>query len=285
MIAGRGAAGLAATVAAVLAAVLVIPGVLAAEGGVLVGTAVRGPVMVGASRGGLDAYRVVAAATGASNRLWLLVGDGTKAVSVAVGVYHDTGARLLGWCAVTPPAALPGWSSCSLPRAVQTTAGHVYWLALSHAQSPVVWWAEAGAVCQARFVFFRSAGLPDPFPMAQSTCADGGTNVAMYLGDAPPPAEAQSQVAHTPVPTAQSTVEAASGSACYQVTVNGAPGGSVEVQGELGPCPSTAASGDDQAAPAPDQDGAGQLPADDNAPPGSPMGSAADESDDMGTSP
>ena len=172
-----------------------------------------------------------------------------------------------------------------MPRAVQTTAGHVYWLALSHAQSPVVWWAEAGGVCQARFVFFRSAGLPDLFPMAQSTCADAGTNVAMYLGDAQPAAEAQSQATPAAGPTAQSTVDATSGSACYRVTVNGAPGGSVEVQAQPGPCPSTAASGDDQGQPAPGDNGAGQVGADDTPPPASTIGSAVDENDDMGASP
>jgi hypothetical protein len=275
---------LGAVVAAVFAAICAMPGVLAAEGGVLVGTVVRGPVMVGASPGGLDAYRVVAAATGASNRLWLLVGDGTKATSVVVGVYDDTGARLLGSCAITPPAVLPGWSSCSMPRAMQTTAGHVYWLALSHAQSPVVWWAEAGGVCQARFVFFRSAGLSDPFPMAQSTCAEAGTNVAMYLGDVQPTADAQSQPTPAAMPTVQSTVDATSGSACYRVTVNGAPGGNVEVQGQPGPCPSPAASGDGQAAPAPGDNSAGQVGADDNPLPASTIGSAVDENDDMGAS-
>ena len=209
---------------AILVAAWFSPGPLLADGSLLLGTASHGSVMVGASAGGLDAYRTVAAATGASNRLWLFVGDGTQGRSVPIGVYDDVGGRLLGSCEIVPPQSLSAWSSCSTARAVQTTAGHTYWLAIGHASNRVIWWAETGALCQSRSIFLRSPTLPDPFPMAQSNCADDGSNVALYLGDAEPPAEVRSSP--TPVPTASSipAAPATSTSLCVQVTVNGAPG-------------------------------------------------------------
>src|ERR1700680_1351397 len=108
-------------IATVLAA-WVSAGPLLADGSLLLGTASHGQGMVGASPGGLDAYRTTVAATGASNRLWLFVGDGTQGTSVPIGVYDDAGGRLLGSGDIALPQSLPAWSSCSTARAVQTAA-------------------------------------------------------------------------------------------------------------------------------------------------------------------
>ncbi|MDQ6669721.1 MAG: hypothetical protein M3069_03035 [Chloroflexota bacterium] len=266
---------------ATLLAAWVSVGPLLADGNLLLGTASHGPVMVGASPGGLDAYRTVAAATGASNRLWLFVGDGTAGASVLIGVYDDVGGRLLGSCEIVPAPSLPSWSSCSTARAIQTTAGHTYWLAIGHASNRVIWWAEPGSLCESRSIFFRSSALPDPFPMAQSNCADDGSRVALYLGDAPPPAEVHSSP--TPVPTATSAAEApvSTTSVCLQVTVNGAPGGTVDVQTQTGACPSPAPN-TEEATQGPGQDSTTPSTANDGPPPASPGGDAADQSQDPG---
>ena len=266
---------------ATLVAAWASAGLILADGSLLLGTASHGPVMVGASPGGLDAYRTVAAATGASNRLWLFVGDGTQGTSVPIGVYDDAGGRLLGSCEIVPAESLLAWSSCTSSGAVQTTAGHTYWLAIGHASNRVIWWAEPGALCESRSIFLRSSALPDPFPMAQSNCADDGSKVALYLGDAPPPAEVHSSP--TPVPTATSVAEApaSSTSVCLQVTVNGVPGSTVDVQAQTGVCPSagpnideeTQVSGNDTTMPPTPNDGL---------PPESSTGDAGDQGQDPG---
>jgi hypothetical protein len=267
-------------IATVLAA-WVSAGPLLADGSLLVGTASHGQAMVGASSGGLDAYRTIAVATGASNRLWLFVGDGTQGTSVPIGVYDDAGGRLLSSCEIVPAESLPAWSSCTSSRAVQTTAGHTYWLAIGHASNRVIWWAEPGALCESRSIFLRSSALPDPFPMAQSNCADDGSKVALYLGDAPPPAEVHNSP--TLVPTATSAAEspASSTSVCLQVTVNGAPGGTVDVQTLTGACPSPAPN-TEEATQGPGQDSTTPPTATDGPPPASPGGDAADQSQDPG---
>lgn len=266
---------------AILAAALVSPGPLLADGSLLLGTASHGPVMVGASPGGLDAYRTVAVTTGVSNRLWLFVGDGTQGTSVPIGVYDDVGGRLLGSCEIVPPQSLSAWSSCSTARAIQTTAGHTYWLAIGHASNRVMWWAETGALCQSRSVFLRSSTLPDPFPMAQSNCADDGSNVALYLGDAAPTTEVRSSP--TPVPTAPSVpaAPATNTSLCVQVTVNGAPRSTVDVQTQTGACPSPVPNKDEPSQIL-GQDSTPPSTANDGPPPASSDGDAADEGQDPG---
>jgi len=242
--------GLVAAVMAALGAAALRPELLLADGGILVGTAAQGPVMVGVPPRGASAYRVVANATGSSRQLWLLVED--VATSVEAGVYDDTGARLLGSCTITRPASLPSWAGCSLPRAVQTSAGHAYWLAIGHASGSAIWWATEGKLCDARSVFWRSAGLPDPFPLRESTCGSGGTNVAMYLGDASPPLTApersrvEATAVPTAVPTAASETRLTTSGSCYQVTVSGNPGATVSVQ------PTDTCPGDGQAGTAND---------------------------------
>jgi len=267
-------------IATVLAA-WVSAGPLLADGSLLLGTASHGQVMVGASPGGLDAYRTVAVATGASNRLWLFVGDGTQGTSVPLGVYDDVGGRLLGSCEIVPAESLPAWSSCTSSRAVQTTAGHTYWLAIGHASNRVIWWAEPGALCESRSIFLRSSALPDPFPMAQSNCADDGSKVALYLGDAPPPAEVHSSP--TPVPTATSVAEASgsSTSVCLQVTANGVPGSTVDVQAQTGACPAPVPN-TEEATQGPGQDSTTPSTANDGPPPASPGGDAPDQDQDPG---
>jgi hypothetical protein len=272
---GRGWVRLGGVVSAVmLIAAWLSPGSLLADGGLLVGTGSRGPVMVGASAGGLDAYRTVATATGASNRLWLFVGDETTGTSVPIGVYDDEGGRLLGTCSIALPQSSPTWSSCSTARPVQTTAGHTYWLAIGHPSARVAWWAETGAVCQSRSLAFRSSALPDPFPMAQSSCADDGSNVALYLGDAPPAPEVRSSP--TVVPTATPIVEVPGGiSICYQVTVGGAPGNPLDVQVQTGACPTQASDADQQ----PARESTPPSTADETAAPSTPEADAADNGD------
>lgn len=242
--------GLAVVVMAALGAAALRPEPLLADGGILVGTATAGSVMVGVSPRGVSAYRVVASATGSSRQLWLLVED--MATSVEVGVYGDPGARLLGSCTIVRPASLPSWAGCSLPRAVQTTAGHVYWLAIGHASGSAIWWAAEGKLCDARSEFWRSSGLPDPFPLQESTCGSGGTNVTMYLGDASPsvaapaPIRVEATAVPTAVPTAASETRLTASGSCYQVTVSGSPGATVSVQ------PTDRCPGDGQAGPADD---------------------------------